>query len=305
MLDSAFEKMRAPALLMPAVLTVLLVCGCVKKSDKVVATVGSEKITVAEFNQGLDEISQMYGDFLNSPAGRKQYLDSLVKEKMVISEAKRQGISKRPEVKQQLAMLEEKVRGIKQKYEKEIILDAMLKDKGALGADDVKNYYARHKDEFEKPFEIRVSQILVATQDEAERLIARIKKGENFAKLANEFSIDANTAKKGGDMGFFGRRQFVKEFEDAAYNLKKTGDISEAVKTPLGYHIIKLTGRKDLPSMKLDDENVQTEIKQILQKEKLDKWLDELSKKYPVNINEKALTQGKNAEMRKGEKNEK
>ena len=288
-----------------AAMLVVLVCGCAKKQEKVIATVGGEKITAAEFDQGLAEMSQLYGDYLNSPAGRKQYLDSLVKEKMVLAAAKKEGLSKRADIKSKLAVLEQKIDEIKQKKEKEIILEEMLKEKASLGDNDVKDYYNLHKEEFEKPVEIRVSQILVNTEDEANRLIERIKKGENFAKLAKEFSIEKNTAAEGGDTGFLGRRQFVKEFEDAAFGLQKNGDISKPVKTALGYHIIKLTGKKQMPARKLEDENVETEIKQILQKEKLDKWLDEISKKYEVKINEKLFSGTGGAMPQKGEKNEK
>jgi len=286
-------------------LLIVLFCGCGKKSEKVIATVGSEKITVDEFNQGMDEITQLYGDFLNSSAGHRQYLDSLVKEKMVIAEAKKEGVAKRTDVKNKLTLLEQKIQEIKQKKEKEIILDEMLKEKASLGDSDVKNYYNQHKEEFEKPFEIRVSHILVNTEDEAARLLERVRKGESFPKLAREFSIEKNTAKEGGDMGFFGRRQFVKEFEDTAFGLGKIGDVSNVVKTPLGYHIIKLTDKRQLPPVKLEDEKVETEIKQILQKEKLDKWLNEISKKYTVRVNEKLLSQPAGTQPQKGEKNEK
>ncbi len=84
---------------------------------------------------------------------------------------------------------------------------------------------------------IRCAHILVEKQSVAAQILERIKKGEDFAKLAAEFSIDGSR-RQGGDLGVFGRGMMVKPFEDAAFKLE-VGQVSELVKTEFGYHIIK------------------------------------------------------------------
>ena len=79
---------------------------------------------------------------------------------------------------------------------------------------------------------------MVQKQSEALDMLERIKKGEKFGKLAREFSLDSGSAKRDGNLGYFGRRKMVKEFENTAFNLQ-VGQISEPVKTQYGYHIIK------------------------------------------------------------------
>jgi len=88
---------------------------------------------------------------------------------------------------------------------------------------------------------IKCSHILVEKHSEAIILLERIQKGEKFGKLAKEFSIDSGSAKRDGNLGYFGRGKMVKEFEKSAFNLQ-TGQISEPVKTQYGYHIIKRLG---------------------------------------------------------------
>ena len=88
---------------------------------------------------------------------------------------------------------------------------------------------------------IKCSHILVQKQSEALAVLERIKNGEKFGKLAKELSIDSGSAKRDGNLGYFGRGKMVKEFENAAFNLQ-AGQISEPVKTQYGYHIIKRIG---------------------------------------------------------------
>ena len=85
---------------------------------------------------------------------------------------------------------------------------------------------------------IKCSHILVQKQSEALAVLERIKNGEKFGKLAKELSIDSGSAKRDGNLGYFGRGKMVKEFENVAFNLQ-AGQISEPVKTQYGYHIIK------------------------------------------------------------------
>ena len=89
---------------------------------------------------------------------------------------------------------------------------------------------------------IKCSHILVKKQSEAIAIIERLKKGESFTSIAKESSIDKGSAKKGGDLGLFGRGMMVKPFEEAAFNLKKGEMTSEPIKTEFGYHIIKRAG---------------------------------------------------------------
>jgi peptidyl-prolyl cis-trans isomerase C len=89
---------------------------------------------------------------------------------------------------------------------------------------------------------IKCSHILVKKQSEAIAVLERLKKGEGFASLARELSIDTGSAKRGGDLGLFGRGMMVKLFEEAAFKLKKGETTQEPVKTEFGYHIIKRAG---------------------------------------------------------------
>jgi len=89
---------------------------------------------------------------------------------------------------------------------------------------------------------IKCSHILVKKHSEALQILERIKKGESFADLARELSIDKGSGKRGGDLGFFGRGQMVKPFEEAAFKLKKGELTNEPVRTQFGYHIIRRAG---------------------------------------------------------------
>ncbi len=89
---------------------------------------------------------------------------------------------------------------------------------------------------------IRASHILTNKHSEAEAVLEELKKGESFANMAKKHS-QCPSKKKGGDLGFFGKGQMVKEFEKAAFKLKK-GQTSDIIKTQFGYHIIKLTDKK-------------------------------------------------------------
>ena len=89
---------------------------------------------------------------------------------------------------------------------------------------------------------IRASHILVDKQSQALQVLEELKAGRGFEELARKYST-CPSAKRGGDLGFFGRGQMVKEFERAAFALR-VGEVSSPVKTQFGYHIIKKTSEK-------------------------------------------------------------
>lgn len=151
--------------------------------------------------------------------------------------------------------------------------------------------------------DIRASHIMVSISlnanpddtlkayEKAEGILKQVKQGEDFAGLAKDLSDDKASGVRGGDLGYFGLNRMVKPFEDAAFALKKVGDISPITRTSFGYHIIKLTDRKKPASY---DEEKET-LKRILQRdtEKLsqekDRLLARLKKTYLYEENPAAL----------------
>lgn len=260
---------------------------CTRDKEPVLATVESAKITATEYNNAIAGVPAVLNDYLSTENGRKQFLDSMVKERLVIAAARDEGIHKRPEIRKQIQDVKQRLRFEEKRQIEELLINEMVKDATALGDSDVEDYYNSHKNDFISPYEVKVSHILLNTEDEAARILKRIAQGESFTKLAEEYSTDKTSAAQGGDLGFFGKRQYVKDFETAAYNLAEIGDISEVVHTPLGYHIIKLTGKRAVDPKPLED--VRDEIKHTLQQDKLDMWLEKLHAEFDVNINYELL----------------
>ena len=120
-------------------------------------------------------------------------------------------------------------------------------------AAEIDKYYEEHAKEFETPLQARAAHILISVPEgaggEAEAkakaaaadVLRRAKAGEDFAKLARELSQDPGSAGSGGDLGYVSKGEMVPQFEDALFKLKK-GEISpEPVRTPFGFHVIKVT----------------------------------------------------------------
>jgi foldase protein PrsA len=121
--------------------------------------------------------------------------------------------------------------------------------------------------------------ILVGDEATALTLIERLKKGEDFAALAKEFSTDTSSAVNGGDLGWFGPGAMVAEFETAAYALEKPGDFTQTpVQSQFGYHIIQLIAKQDRP-MTADEVSKAKDAKYT-------DWLAATRESYEVVIND-------------------
>jgi len=134
-----------------------------------------------------------------------------------------------------------------------------LQSRVAVTDADLESYYQEHKDDYRQPEEACASHILIKVkggdeapeghpEDEArglaEKLLARLKSGADFAELARQSSEDKGSADKGGDLGCFARGRMVPEFEKAAFALD-AGQTSELVRSPFGFHIVRLISRRD------------------------------------------------------------
>ncbi len=136
-------------------------------------------------------------------------------------------------------------------------------DKVDIPEEEIKAYYEVNIDDFVIEEQVKARHILIKVTPDAdpekvgearkktEEILARAKKGEDFASLAEQYS-EGPTAKKGGDLGYFPRGRMVKEFEDAAFSLKP-GEISPVVRTQFGFHIINLEDIRQERTQSLDE----------------------------------------------------
>jgi len=150
----------------------------------------------------------------------------------------------------------------------------------SVEAEDIQDLYNADLVRFTEPEQIRARHILLkvdtaaapekaqAVQAQIQQLQEKIKNGADFAALAKKYSQDEATAAAGGDLGLFKRGAMVPAFEAAAFALEP-GAVSEAVKTPFGYHIIKLEEKK--PKRVRPLEEVKDEIVRDLQQELAEK----------------------------------
>lgn len=140
--------------------------------------------------------------------------------------------------------------------------------------EDVQRHYEDNQQQFSTPEQVRASHILLKTEGkddaavrkQAEEILAKVKApGADFAKIANQYTEEEIGKTRGGDLEFFGRGRMAKEFEDASFALQP-GQISPVVKSPFGYHVIKVTDRKPPVTRPLDE--VSTQIQEQIKAER-------------------------------------
>ena len=129
----------------------------------------------------------------------------------------------------------------------------------------------------------------MADEKDARAILDELSKGAKFEDIARARSIDA-TASRGGDVGFFRAGQLVPDFEKACLKLK-VGETSDIVKTQFGYHIIKLTDKKEGGVQSYDEAKraIETELKKQKRSELFNKMVMDLKNKYSVHVNEDAF----------------
>ena len=143
------------------------------------------------------------------------------------------------------------------------IVEAQFEGKINVTEEDSKKFYDENPKEFGKPEQARASHILIAikptdsndvkneAKQKIEQLLKQVQDDADFAQLAKENST-CPSSEKSGDLGFFPRGQMVPAFEKVAFELKP-GQISDVVETRFGYHIIKVTDRKDASTTSYED----------------------------------------------------
>lgn len=243
--------------------------------NKVLAKVNGREITNNDLNALMQGLGQGAMQF-NSPEGKQRLLDELVMQELLYSEAIEKGYDNEDEFK---AGLEQMKINILKQY-------AMRKLLGSIKAEDeeVQKYYEEHKGAFVDAAAVRASHILVDSKEKAEEVSEKIKNGLDFAEAAKEYS-SCPSKDAGGDLGEFTRGRMVPEFENAAFDME-VGEVSEPVQTQFGYHIIKVTDKKEEKEKSFEEVKEQAKA-QVLAVKQNKAYLDkaaELKGKYEVEI---------------------
>jgi peptidyl-prolyl cis-trans isomerase C len=210
----------------------LLAAGAASAEPKVLAKIDGVPITEEDVNDALEDIGPGLPQKLDGPAREQYALDYLIDMKLVAKKAAADKMDSGAAFDRRMAY-----------YHDKLAMQALLTDvaaKAATEENERKAYDEAAKANPPVP-EIHARHILVPTEEEAKAALARVKKGEDFAKVATELSKDPGG--EGGDLGWFTRDKMVPEFADAAFKLEP-GQVSDPVKSQFGWHVIKVEEKR-------------------------------------------------------------
>jgi len=271
--------------------------------DKI-AIVNGSVITSEEFNRELSQVKQrilQQGVKISSPqleGIRNEILDNLINLELLFQESRNNGIKIEKEaIDSQMKLLKQKfpndtefekflseqnlsdsalILKIKQGIAIQELIETQLTNKIKISDEESKVFYDTNPDLFKQSEQVKASHILIKVEPDADEMKKseakekiktiqlKLKKSEDFAALAKEFS-ECPSKTNGGDLGYFQRGQMVKSFEDVAFALKPK-EISDIVETQFGYHLIKVVDKK--PGKTIPYDNVKDDLAQHLKQEK-------------------------------------
>jgi peptidyl-prolyl cis-trans isomerase C len=263
-----------------ALFLVLYFSGC--SDDKVLARFDGHTITVDEYLWEKDNLPEAQRNSLRTIEDKKEFLNKIIVREMLLQEALRLGLQNNETIRYKI-----------ENYRRNLLINELLnrqiEGETVVSDREVKDYYQTHKSQFTTET-VEASYIVVRTREDAEMIMALLKRGESFSDLAKKFSIGPG-AESGGSIGEITRGQMIPEFEDALFALQKSGDISPIIETDFGYHIIRLDKPKTTKTIPYDEASKM--IRKLLtdQKEKefFENFVKKLEKGITIEINDDLL----------------
>lgn len=258
------------------IMSIFIVSGCgnakIKNGEEVVFKVNGKNITADSFYK---ELRNKYGSAIMIDMIDRKILDVVYKDdKEIETQAKNQietlkaqysdnwestlknaGYDDEDDLYKYFVLSYQRNKAV-EKYVENTITEEEIKNyynENTVGDISAKHILIKVKDDSDENSEGLSDE---EAKKKAEELIKKLDDGANFDTLAKENSDDEGSASNGGDLGYFNKGEMVKEFEDAAYDLKVNKYTKEPVKTTYGYHIILKTGEKDKPKLKAVKENI-------------------------------------------------
>ena len=275
--------------LLPALLIICALCACDKRPPKTpkdqlpqgaLAVVAGAPITQADFDEAAAAMDAEFADFLKTPAGRQNFLDFLINERMLRAAAVTNNIENSAQYKEEIARFhKEQEEALKARHDYlmyTLLIEKLQKDGIiAVSEDEIKDYYRKH------PYQITLAHVLVEDAQKAAevmREMANVRTQDTFARYARQHSIDGLTNKKGGVLPPFIPGEYLPEIEVPAANTP-VGQTQGFFKTALGFHIIMKVKEESIPLTAAKDR-----IQDILEKQKMDAYLSKLKERYGVEV---------------------
>ena len=216
--------------------------GAQKKDDPVLARVNGVEIRQSDLDIAEADVGPSLQ--VQEPNARKEALLAYMIDLTALAQAAaKQKLDAASDFEQRMAYAKNKV-----------LMEALLGDLAKKASTDaeMKKLYDESVAKTQPEEEVRARHILVKTEKEAQDVLAKLKGGADFEKLAREISTDPSAKTNGGDLEYFTKGQMVAEFSDAAFKLTK-GQISQPVKTQFGFHVIKVEDKRMKPVPKFED----------------------------------------------------
>lgn len=223
----------------------------------VIARVGDREIKLKDVNEVMGRLDPQRAALYDNEIGRKAIAEELVNMELLLLLGGELEVEKTPEF---AAMMDD----LRKDVVRRLAVDSILKDV-AVTPEETAEYYEKNKDRFAVPETVRASHILVENEEDMAKVKADLEAGMSFEDAAKKYS-SCNSAAQGGDLGFFTKKDMVKEFAEAAFAMKVGEVTGEPVKTDFGLHLIKLTDRKEASVKSLDE--MKDEISGGLENEK-------------------------------------
>ncbi|MGM0597101.1 MAG: peptidylprolyl isomerase [Myxococcota bacterium] len=257
--------------------------------EKVVVKIGDKTITAGELENKLNNIVPFVRKRYVSDEGKREYLEQLVNQEVLAMEAKAQDFDEKESVKNA-------VRTTMIYRQKKLAVNNRIK-KENITEKEIKEYYDKHINEYQRPERRRVNILVVKDKKKAEKLKKEITAKKlnlrTFHKMVKKHSIDEKSKKRAGMLQFFDKdsKKIEKSIIAQAFNMKKTGEIAGPVKTSKGFTLIRLSGISPTVNKSLEEVN-DLIVERILRKKRskeLKNYLEELRKNAEIKIIEENL----------------
>lgn len=254
-----------------------------QKTEEPLATWNGETLSLYSFASqlNLDLLSTLPRD-----QGRdqlKSLLDEVVNTKLLEKEAISRGYERVPEVSEKVRQYREGL------MENKLYANYVLSDMKTTD-EELRQYYDQNQKEFVFPEKRKIAHILVDSLDSAEDILKRLKEGQSFEELARSYSKDSQTADRGGELGWIGKGQILPALEKIVF-LLKAREVSDPLKTDLGYHIIKLLEIQPLQVKNFSQakKEVENKVLKKMRDEKIKLWVDRLKAVSQIEISEEGI----------------